>query len=357
MGVTPTSRTLPRRRNVILTAAGGIIAALLSTAATDATAHTATPPDPAMTSRATATTAATFPGVNGRIAYTKRWVVSGNQGTDIFTVRPNGDGNKRLTFSHNASNPKWSPTGGRIAFERGGAAWVMKADGSGKAKLTDGELVGWMPTGGRVLVVRDLGSNPYEEQNPTWWLHDISTGTEEQLPIELPLVEDLDPPYAGYDEWSFAAEPTLSPDGELLALTLRRNDNADSGYDYYFGSFFTVRLDGSGLTRIPKYDYSFGSPSWSPDGSELVYWTSEPRAFCGYSYLRSIRLDGTQGAVDISRGCDEVDPAWSPDGKKITYTVANGRLMLAKLNGTGIKVVLPDKPNVHRSEPDWRSVG
>src|SRR5215213_8893180 len=100
---------------------------------------------------------ATFAGRNGRIAYMK----ASDGGRDIFTVRPDGSGRERLTFSGNAGKPIWSPLGGRIAFERAGAVWVMRADGFGKQQLLDGQLVGWMPGGDRILVVRNLHHDPY----------------------------------------------------------------------------------------------------------------------------------------------------------------------------------------------------
>lgn len=133
---------------------------------------------------------------NGRIVYTKSWMVDGEQGTDIFSVRPDGTGGRRLTRSRTAENPKWSPNGGRIAFEQDGAVWVMRSDGSGQQMLTSAALVGWMPTGGRVLVVR-WADEPGVD--PTFLLHTISTGEEEELPIDLPLVAGpLEPPYDDY---------------------------------------------------------------------------------------------------------------------------------------------------------------
>lgn len=305
-----------------------------------------------------ATASSSFPGSNGRIAYTQHWRVLHTPGPDersaIFTVRPDGTGNKRLTFSRDASNPKWSPSGRRIAFDRPGFVWVMKADGSGKTELTEGELVGWMPNGRRVLVVRGLDGGAVD---PTWVLHTLATGAEEELPIDLPLVAGIDAPYPDYSEWSFAAEPTLSPDGDLLALVLRRYDDGDDQYGYYFGSFFTVRLDGTDLTMVGDYyDYSSGAPEWSPDGDELVYWTSEPRSWrCQDDHLRSIGLDGSPGAVTITKPCTEDDPVWSPNGKKILFA-SSGTLKVANLAGTRIRTVLPAVEGVSRKEPDWQRV-
>ncbi|MEZ0578611.1 hypothetical protein [Nocardioides sp. MH1] len=297
---------------------------------------------------------ATFAGVNDRIAYVKHYRVLHTPGpderSDIFTVRPNGTDGKRLTRSHDVGLPIWAPSGRRIAYQRPDAVWVMKADGSGKKKVADGDLVGWMPSGKQILVVRNISGVP-EGTDPTWVLHTLATGEEESLPIDLPLVADLEEPYDNYDEWSIAAAPTLSPDGETLAFEMLRDDYADDGYDYYFGSFFTIRLDGTDLTRVGHYTYSFGGASWSPDSDEIAYWESEPRAFCDGS-IRSYRLNGNVGSVSYSKGCPE-DPDWSPDGRKIVFT--NGsRLQIVNPNGTHLKTVLPAKEGVYLYAPDWR---
>ncbi|KAA1418497.1 hypothetical protein F0U44_08265 [Nocardioides humilatus] len=292
--------------------------------------------------------AATFPGANDRIAYVK--VASG--GSDIFSVRPNGTGNKRLTQSLDAWHPLWSASGKRIAYERPGEVWVMGANGGDQKKVADGDLVGWMPTGGRVLVVEGLGVTGID---PTWSLVTVSTGAVEDLPIDLPLVAGLGkPPYPDYSEWSYAANPTLSSDGELIALTLRREDYGDDGYSWDFGSFFTVRLDGTDLTRVGKYTYSFGGLAWSPDNDEIAYWASEPRAYCATG-LRSLELTGYSGSVSVNRPCSVIDPAWSPNGRKIVYgDDGGGKLRTSNPDGTHVTTVLDHKYGVTRFDPDWR---
>ncbi|WP_183095718.1 PD40 domain-containing protein [Nocardioides stalactiti] len=297
-----------------------------------------------------------LPGVNDRIAYTKQWTVRDTPGPDdrqdVFSVRPNGEGGKRLTFFRDAGEPKWSPNGRRIAFERPGEVWVVRADGEKPQLLTEGELVGWMPTGGQVLVARGL-ANFSGSADPTWVLHTLATGAEEVLPIDLPIEPGLEPPYDGEEDgWTFAATPALSPDGELLALTLQRYDGADDGYAYWFGSFFTVRLDGTELSQVgDAYTYSFGGLTWSPDGDEIAYWSSEPRAHC-FGGLGSMLLDGSPGTLNVDQGCPE-DPVWSPDGRKVAYSTGT-RIKLANINGTRAKTVVGGTGGAYYFDPDWR---
>lgn len=336
---------------VALAMTGATMSGVPATDAGAVVAETAAAPAPPRVA-----TAATFPGRNGRIAYTKEWHVPGDEYyRDVFTVRPDGTGEKRLTFSRDSSKPIWSPSGGRIAFERADAVWVMRADGTQKRSLVPGRLVGWMPTGGRVLVVQGLHDRPGVD--PTWLLHHLATGEVEQLPIDLPLATGLEPPYPDRSEWSYVVKPTLAPDGELLAFHLTRWDYASDGYDYWFASLFTVRLDGTDLTDVGStYSAGYGSLGWAPDGEEIVMVSSSPRFRCLDS-VRSVHLDGTAGAVDISEPCFEDDPAWSPDGRRIAFTNSrSGRLQVASLDGSRIRTVLPGAVGVFRHEPDWRSV-
>src|ERR1700747_3535767 len=57
---------------------------------------------------------ATFPGRNGLIAFQ----ADTDSGTQIFTVRPNGQDLRQITFvSDSAVTPDWSPDGQQIVFE------------------------------------------------------------------------------------------------------------------------------------------------------------------------------------------------------------------------------------------------
>ncbi|WP_199515596.1 TolB family protein [Nucisporomicrobium flavum] len=105
-------------------------------------------PAPAAPSGAHADTTA------GRIAY-------GRDG-DIYTIRPDGSGGRRLTTTGDAGFPRWSPDGRRLAFLRRGDVYVMRADGGGTRRLTYGARTtepAWSPDGRRIVAVRGTGSH------------------------------------------------------------------------------------------------------------------------------------------------------------------------------------------------------
>jgi dipeptidyl aminopeptidase/acylaminoacyl peptidase len=105
---------------------------------------------------------ATFPGENGRVAYT--WSRGGEafetgphpRLVGVVSVRP--DGTARMLVARGGSQPAYSPDGRLIAFLRSQRLWVARADGSGARPVTpSGWLVGdqeWSPGGTRLAFVR-----------------------------------------------------------------------------------------------------------------------------------------------------------------------------------------------------------
>lgn len=88
------------------------------------TSATAVRAGPAVTSAPRA-----YIGSDGRIAFVR----NGN----IFSIKLNGTGLRKLTHDGHASGPRWSPNGTKLAFTDRGDLWIMKANGSKKRRITD----------------------------------------------------------------------------------------------------------------------------------------------------------------------------------------------------------------------------
>jgi len=92
--------------------------------------------------------------------------------SDILVMSPDGAEKVNLTSSPDdfELNPKWSPDGKQIAFERWDSSlrqhdvWVMDADGSNATNLTptaeDGRYPTWSPDGRRIVFVTTRTSQP-----------------------------------------------------------------------------------------------------------------------------------------------------------------------------------------------------
>jgi Tol biopolymer transport system component len=83
--------------------------------------------------------------------------------SEIWTVRADGSGLKRVTHVGHAEKPKWSPDGSKLLFvaRSGGAKdndlWIGSLDGSKPTKLagTSGVIAAdWSPDGQRIALVR-----------------------------------------------------------------------------------------------------------------------------------------------------------------------------------------------------------
>ncbi len=213
----------------------------------------------------------------------------GNQ-KDICTARVDGSGFRNLTKTRDKVEHHfaWSPTGEWLAFVsekcrdldcpgEGGyyrvssAAFKIKADGTSLTRLTPDRLE---------------ADTPFPDMDLAW-----------------------------------------SPDGRRIAFVRWIDPPPEFGRIYT--AIFTIKPDGSSLTRLTRVHGSEIGPAWSPDGKRLLYGFSLRRDGVWESGLRKMWADGTH-KVRLTDGSDRA-ALWSPDGKRIafvryTYTPEAGEL-------------------------------
>jgi Tol biopolymer transport system component len=182
--------------------------------------------------------------------------------TGLYVMSADGSG-KAVLRSSEADNrePEWSPDGTRIAFtsfrvDAQGAVvesqrvWVMSADGSGGTPLAPGTAPGWSPDSRQLVFVGDL-------QGPGG----VETGLFVMGSDGSGIVQLTDPRPAAEEDLS----PEWSPDGAYIAFTRVALSSTPQA------TLFVVRPDGSGLRQLTGPTVQGYEPSWSPDGTELVF--------------------------------------------------------------------------------------
>jgi hypothetical protein len=103
--------------------------------------------------------------------------------------------------------------------------------------------------------------------------------------------------------------PTWSPDGTRIVFTSDREATHAEGYQLYL-----MNADGSNPTRLTtRPDRNAKSASWSPDGSRI--------AFHSYCDLILMDADGSNWTILVEGGEDLCPdfPTWAPDGHRIAF--------------------------------------
>lgn len=258
------------------------------------------------------------PAGNGRIAYASAgeiWVADSTENSArILIGGPESD-----------NIPIWSPLGDRLAFLRHpdprgtvGDFHLMVADADGSEVLQlSGPLSGlngiaWSPNQSAIAFGHSVGSAS------AIVLYHVAGGAPTELKLSVPA------------EWP-AWRP---PDGAQIAfLGLREGQ----------WTLHIARSDGS---EVRDTGIVAGPPSWSPDGSRLLFdraagidQPGEPRA-----RLHVARVDASGALIDDrplefdARNDKEMGGVWSPDGQRIAFLRARDglfRIAIGNPDGTG----------------------
>lgn len=141
----------------------------------------------------------------------------------------------------------------------------------------------------------------------------------------------------------------MSPDGKRIAFVL-----------YYENSsqIVTADIDGKNLKELTSGEYFNWTPSWSPDGKQLIFETTcnETPATSGGGGHRDIYVMDADGSnqTNLTKNSYGHHPALSPDGKYIAY-MNHGAIFTMNRDGSAKKNVSQGK--VRDSEPAWSPDG
>src|SRR5439155_10519849 len=105
------------------------------------------------------------------------------------------------------------------------------------------------------------------------------------------------------------AYPSWSPDGSRLVFDRRSDSDTDTG-------LYVVNADGTGLRgieRAPRLLVS-GDPSWAHDGRILF-----DGDLLAADEVATVNPDGSGLATLTNNRSDDDDPNWSPEGARMAF--------------------------------------
>lgn len=256
--------------------------------------------------------------------------------------------------------PEISPDGGRIVFvsDRSGYAdvyLVSALDGQRLRKLVSGERsdefetmhllrtgFAWSPDGSRICFVATAGSSdaiyiinaetgrvrktlrfPLDGMfTPTWspdGEHIVFVGVRYgasdlyMTDIEGDTLERLT------DDFFDERDPEWSPDGRLVAFSSDRDSTKEVGFRRTY-DIYTVDVETREVEPAVATYGNEGSPTWSPDGTMLIY--SSDRGGSPDLYFADLENGESARATFLIGGAEA--PSWSRDGDRLTFSCYGG---------------------------------
>ncbi|HEX6106853.1 MAG TPA: CehA/McbA family metallohydrolase [Gemmatimonadales bacterium] len=208
----------------------------------------------------------------------------------------------------------WSPDGRELIYSMQGSLWRQRVGSTEARQLTAGPgydaQPDWSPDGRRVVYAS------YRNDAVELRMLDLGSNTEEALVAD----------------GAVNIEPRWSPDGGRVAFT----SSAYEGRWHVFtveatpGGAAPVRVTEDRESGLPRYYYhrvdQFLSPTWSPDGRELILISNRGRVWGSGGFWRvPARPGGAGREIHYEETTWRASPDWSRDGRRVVYASYQGR--------------------------------
>ncbi len=250
-----------------------------------------------------------------------------NAAGDAFAaLRPDG---KLIVFDSNRDRAEGEPLNTSDLF-------VMNADGSEQTHLTRGSSATWSPdcknvafhasaAGTGVPIKPDPGAATTDSDLFVANVDDLLAGTG--VPRNVTNTETL------IDD-----DPDWSPDGQRIAYTA--HPVTDNPLQSNQAEIYVLGADGAATpTQLTSNNEEERGPSWSPDGTRLVYACRIGGGTADFE-ICVMSADGTDVVQLTDNAAPDLTPSFSPDGTQIAFhRPVAGRFQLFTMNADGTNLV------------------
>lgn len=276
---------------------------------------------------------------NGTLVFAARTVDANLWATD---VGPDGRASDPVRLTDEVSrltHPDTAPDG-RIAYLQTAigappSVWIMRADGSAREAVTAGFAASdpnWDRTSPRLMV---FGGNPDARAEPVW----IDLASRRRTPLGVPST-DMYLPRLSPDArtlvfhriekdgvlsvWTMTMDgvekkiatdreavsyPTWSPDGESVAVEIKRGDSTHIGW---------VPRQGGPVVQLTDARGQSWPHSWAPDNDRIAFAGQRGGVWNVYTVSRRTREVSQLTFFKSAAGYVRY-PSWSPAGSRIVF--------------------------------------
>lgn len=222
--------------------------------------------------------------------------------TDVYTVRPDGSHQRRVTSTFS------DETGVAVSSDGRSLAWSAKGDTADLVILspafgtrsrmpavlsspgTDDFQPAWSPDGRRLAFVRAAEGKSSQ-------IAVLDVATRSVVPVTQPPT--------GY----FDGSPAWTPDGRTIVF-------ARNAYGEGWARLMKISANGSNLKDISPFPGDLSTVRVSPNGRSLVFGYE---CFGNWD-IYTMSIDGQRVRRLTDSPGDDLLPAWSPDGLEIAFS-------------------------------------
>jgi TolB protein len=205
----------------------------------------------------------------------------------------------------------WSPDGLELVYSMQGSLWRQRVGSTEAVQLTDGPGYDYQPDwspDGRYLVYSSYRNDALELR-----MLELASG------ISSPLVEN----------GAVNLDPRWSPDGKQIAYV---STSYEGRWHIYLlpvesgkAGGAPVRITEDADSGLPRYYYSrfdhYLSPTWSPDGRELILVGNRGHVWgSGGLWRMEARAGAASREIRNEETTWKARPDWSRDGKRVVYS-------------------------------------